>query len=653
MKVLLSAFPQKMISVRSKEEVLSASRIEEVIGEFVNLKKRGTNYIGLCPFHTEKTPSFNVSPTKGIFKCFGCGKAGDVITFLIEHEKFTYPEALRFLAQKYHIAIEETGDWAREQDDKLTKESLFIINQFAQEYFHDNLYKTEEGQTVGYAYFKERGITDEMIRKFRLGYALQISNSFTIAALRNGYQAELLKKAGLIVTKGSTDQDFFHHRVIFPIQNLSGKVVAFAGRIMAKDEKSPKYINSPETEIYHKSQLVYGIFLARNAIRQYDECFLTEGYTDVISMHMAGIENVVASSGTSLTEDQIKLISRFTSNITILYDGDPAGIRAALRGLEMMAAHDVNVRVILFPDGDDPDSFLHKNGSAALRDFIRDNKKDFIRFKVELLLADTGNDPLKRADVIKEVVNTLATIPDAIKRSVLIKECSTMLAIDEQILMVEVNMLKRKQFRKETGAEKFEADTLLNDAEQDPDHSKQLLKKSTDEFQERDVIRLLLEYGKERMNETQTVAEYILDETKEVPFENIVYRLVLHEFEERITSGTVPDHGYFSQHPDERLRELTFEIISSPYTLSENWNKMHDIYVKLPSENFLNDLENTIDIFKMKKVMRMRKENLQEIKKVSGKPEDENHYQKIHQQLNQWMRHLGERRGTTFVPYHK
>lgn len=638
-----------MISAKSKEEILSAARIEDVVGDYVNLKKRGTNFIGLCPFHTEKTPSFNVSPTKGIFKCFGCGKAGDVITFLIEHEKFTYPESLRFLAQKYHIAIEETGDVNKEQDDKLMKESLYIINQFAQEYYHNNLYKTDEGQTVGYSYFKERGITDEMIRKFKLGYALQISNSFTLAALKNGYQLELLKKAGLIVTKGSSDVDFFHQRVMFPIMNVSGKVVAFGGRIMVKDEKSPKYINSPESEIYKKSQLVYGIFHAKNAIRQHDECFLTEGYTDVISMHIAGMENVVASSGTSLTDDQIKLIKRFTNNITILYDGDPAGIKAALRGLEMMASQDVNIRVVLLPDGDDPDSYLHKNGTAALRDFIHNNKKDFIRFKVELLLAEAGNDPLKRADVIREVVNTLGTIPDVIRRSVLIKECSRMLEMDEQILTVEVNKLKRTQFKKGTGAEKFEADTLHKSVEELPDHSEQLVKKSGDELQERDIIRLLLEFGKEKMDDTTTVAEYILDDVKEVALNNIVYRMMLHEIESQIESGNIPDHHYFLQLQDEEMKRIATEIISSPYSLSENWNKMHDIYVKMPAENFRNDVISSLNHFKLKKVMTMMKENLKELKAVSGKEEDEKHYLHVHSKLTEWKKQLGKRMGAVVV----
>ena len=638
-----------MISARSKEEILSASRVEEVIGEFVNLKKRGTNYIGLCPFHTEKTPSFNVSPTKGIFKCFGCGKAGDVITFLIEHEKFTYPEALRWLAQKYHIAIEETGDTAKDQDDKMLMESLYIINQFAQEYFHNNLYKTEEGETIGLAYFKERGLTEEMIQKFKLGYALQQENAFTITATKSGYQVELLKKAGLVVNRGYSDVDFFHQRVIFPILNLSGKVVAFAGRVMIKDEKSPKYINSPETEIYQKSKLVYGIHQARNAIRQHDECFLTEGYTGVISMHQAGMENVVASSGTSLTDDQIKLIKRFTDNITILYDGDEAGIKAALRGLEMMASQDVNIRVVLLPDGDDPDSLLHKKGSAALREFIRDNKKHFLQFKTEVLMKDAGTDPLKRADVIKEVVGTLALVPDVVRRSILLKEVSRMLDVREQVLITEVNKQRRAKFNKETGAEKFEADALHRESEALPDHREQLYQDRSDELQERDVVRLLLEFGRKEMESAVPVAAYVLNEIRDVSINHMHLRLMIHEIESQMEAGNIPDHHYFLQHHDDELKRLAMEIISSPYVLSENWNKMHDIYIKMPSDNFISDVKSSIARFKMKKIMNMISENLKELNSAKGNAEEEIYFMNVHQRLSQWKQELGKDIGTVIV----
>ncbi|MBS1657240.1 MAG: DNA primase [Bacteroidetes bacterium] len=638
-----------MITARSKEEILSASRVEEVIGEYVNLKKRGTNYIGLCPFHTEKTPSFNVSPTKGIFKCFGCGKAGDVITFLIEHEKFTYPEALRWLAQKYHITIEETGDTAKDQDDKMLMESLYIINQFAQEYFHSNLYKTEEGETIGLAYFKERGLTEEMIQKFKLGYALQQENAFTITATKSGYQLELLKKAGLVVNRGYSDVDFFHQRVIFPLLNLSGKVVAFAGRIMVKDERSPKYINSPETEIYQKSKLVYGIHQARTSIRQHDECFLTEGYTDVISMHQAGIENVVASSGTSLTDDQIKLIKRFTDNITILYDGDEAGIKAALRGLEMMASQDVNIRVVLLPDGDDPDSFLHKKGSAALREFIRDNKKHFLQFKTEVLMKDAGTDPLKRADVIKEVVGTLALVPDVVRRSILLKEVSRMLDVREQVLITEVNKQRRAKFNKETGAEKFEADALHRELETLPDHREQLYQDRSDELQERDVVRLLLEFGRKEMESAVPVAAYVLNEIRDVSINHMHLRLMIHEIESQMEAGNIPDHHYFLQHHDDELKRLAMEIISSPYVLSENWNKMHDIYIKMPSDNFISDVKSSIARFKMKKIMNMISENLKELNSAKGNAEEEIYFMNVHQRLSQWKQELGKDIGTVIV----
>lgn len=638
-----------MISLHSKEEILAAARIEEVVGDFVNLKKRGTNFVGLCPFHTEKTPSFHVSPSKGIYKCFGCGKGGDAVSFVMEHEKFNYPEALRYLAQKYNVAIEETGDVMKGQEDKMVKESLFIINQFAQQHFHDNLLKSKEGKTIGLSYFKERGINEDMIKKFMLGYALEDVTAFTKAALKNGYQADLLKKAGLIVQKGNLDIGFFHHRVVFPILNLSGKVVAFAARIMGKDERAPKYINSPETEIYHKSQLVYGIYHARNAIRKEDECFLTEGYTDVISMHQAGIENVVASSGTSLTQEQIKLIRRFTNNITILYDGDPAGVKAALRGLEMMAGEDVNVRVVLLPDGDDPDSFLHKKGSTALRDFIRNNKKHFLQFKTELLLADAGNDPLKKADVIKDIVETLSKVPDLVKRTVLIKECSKSLDVSEQILIAEVNKIKRKQFNKEAGttydqipAPVSEIAVTQEDAKKQP---------HAEELQERDIVRLLLEYGKLKMSDEQSVAEYILSEVHEAPMNHIQYRIMLHEMDEQLQRGQVPDHHTFMEHEDKTLRDITMEIISSPYIISENWNKMHDIYIKSPLENYKNDVSQSLRYFKIRKWYRMKMENLGELKSAeqSGDTETVIHCMMVSRKLDEYILIEAKKRGTVTI----
>ena len=518
-----------MISARTKETILSTSRIEEVIGEFVNLKKRGTNFVGLCPFHNEKTPSFNVSPSKGIFKCFGCGKAGDVVTFLMEHEKFSYPEALTWLAQRYNIPIEETVQSAEEQTAEMERESLFIVNQFAQEHFHHNLFKDEEGKTIGYTYFMERGLTDEVIRKFFLGYALKNNESLVSSALKKGYKLELLKNAGLVVTKGDKELDFFHERIIFPIHNLSGKTVAFGGRVLGKNEKGPKYINSPETEIYHKSQLVYGIFQARNEIRKLDECFLCEGYMDVIAMHQAGLGNCVASSGTSLTEDQIKLIKRFTSNITILYDGDAAGIQAALRGMDMMIRHDLNIRIVVLPDSEDPDSYLRKHGATALQGFISKNKKVFLSFKIEYLLGASENDVLKKSGVIHEVVETLAIIPDTVKRALLTKEAARLLLTDEEVLIIEVNKVRRKQLMQQTPVESFEAEALQPQIKHPTERSED---NEPDEYQERDVIRLLLEYGSLPMSEDETVASFIFSQLEDITFDRLAYRLMLHEIQD-------------------------------------------------------------------------------------------------------------------------
>ncbi len=642
-----------MISARSKEDILAAARIEEVVADFVNLKKRGTNFVGLCPFHTEKTPSFHVSPSKGIYKCFGCGKGGDAVSFIMEHEKFNYPEALRHLANKYNIAIEETGNVNKDQDDKLVKDSIFIINQFAQQHYHDNLSKTSEGKTIGLAYLKERGFTEEMRKRFMLGFALSNGEAFIKNALKNGYQHELLKRAGLIIQKGDRDIDFFHNRVMFPILNLSGKVVAFAGRIMGKDERAPKYINSPETEIYQKSALVYGIFQARNAIRKEEECFLTEGYTDVISIHQAGIENVVASSGTSLTPEQVKLIRRFTNNITILYDGDAAGIKAALRGLEMMTEQDVNVRVVLLPDGEDPDSYLHKYGTAAFKEFIRINKKHFLQFKTALLLADAGTDPLKKADAIREITETLAKIADPVKRSLLVKDCSFSLDIGEQVLITEVNKIKRKQFKKETDAPAFEADRLYDDAEGEKSHSQKNEAVEKDYYQEAAIIKLLLEYGNMEMDDSQKVADLVLDELKEAPLYNQSFQLMIHEMEDLNKQGQSVDHHYFPNHAEQKFRDITLKVIAFPYNLSENWDKKHEIFITTPQKNYKKDVISTLHHFKLHKLMNMKLENQHQLKSVKGNTEDENHYMIVNIKLDEWIGQLGKSLGTVTLSYFK
>lgn len=512
------------------EEIMNTSRIEEIVGDFVTLKKRGANMLGLCPFHNEKTPSFTVSPAKNIYKCFGCGKGGNPVNFLMEHESYTYVEALRALAERYNIKLpeEKVEDPGEEYKKASERESILIALKFAGEYYSDLLNNDEEGKTLGMSYFEERGFRPETIQKFGLGYTKNEWNHFHSHAQKAGYQDEFLQKAGLINTNSQgTIYDTFRGRVMFSIHSLSGKIVAFAGRILEKDPKVAKYVNSPETEVYHKSEILYGLFFARQAIRLQDECFLVEGYTDVITLHQAGIENVVASSGTSLTEKQIKLVKRFTENITVLYDGDAAGLKASLRGIDMILEAGLNVRVVVFPDGEDPDSYCKKLGGAGFRDYIKENSKDFILFKSGLLSAEAKDDPVKKAGVIRDIVETISKIPDNLKRSGFIKACGSLLDVQEQLLINEVNKVRRALKKEEKNFVKHEevASTLNKQIEQ-------ILHVDTQENQERDIIRLLLQYGHLPYNDEHTVAEFLIYEIEHdtVEFTTPVYAGILAEY---------------------------------------------------------------------------------------------------------------------------
>lgn len=432
-----------MIDQPTIDRILDAANIVDVVSEFVTLRKRGVNYVGLCPFHTDKTPSFYVSPAKNICKCFACGEGGTAVHFIMKHEQLNYFDALRYLAKKYNIEIQERELTDKEKQRKSDRESMLIVNSWAQQYFTTQLYEHIEGKTVGLRYFAERGFREDTIRKFQLGYSLDQRDALYKEAKKNGYKKEFLEKTGLVIAYDNGGvNDRFRGRVIFPVHTLSGKVVAFGGRVLKKDEKTAKYVNSPESEIYHKSNELYGIFFAKQAIVKADCCFLVEGYTDVISMHQAGIENVVASSGTALTQGQIRLIHRFTSNITVLYDGDAAGIKAALRGIDLLLEDGMNVKVVLLPDGEDPDSFARKHNASQFAEFIKQNETDFIRFKTRLLLDDAGNDPIKRSSLITDIIRTVAIIPDNIARSIYIRECSSMMEIDEQVLLNEVNKIR-------------------------------------------------------------------------------------------------------------------------------------------------------------------------------------------------------------------
>ena len=480
-----------MITPDTIDKIMDATRVEEVVGEFVNLKKRGVNLIGLCPFHNEKTPSFNVNPARGIFKCFGCGKGGNAVNFLMEHEHYTYPEALKFLANKYGIEIEEEKPSPELQQAMDEKESLFNLSAFAQKYFEDTLHHTEEGKAIGMTYLKERGFSLETIKKFGLGYSLNEWDALILHAKKNGYKKEYLLKTSLAKEKDHQLFDTFRGRVIFPIHNLSGRVLGFGARILTNEKNKPKYINTAESDIYHKSKVLYGLFFAKSAVSRNDNCYLVEGYTDVISMHQAGIENLIASSGTSLTTEQIKLIKRYTSNITLLFDGDPAGIKAAFRGIDMILEEGMNVRLVLFPDGEDPDSYARKYRPVEVKDFIEGNALDFISFKTNLLLGETKNDPIRKAGLIKEIAQTISLIPEPIARTLYIQQCSELMEIDERLLVAEVNKLRRQKFSREQ-----KTDTSQEVSGPPPEYvEKQQPLQLTNGHQEKEVIRMLLHHA--------------------------------------------------------------------------------------------------------------------------------------------------------------
>jgi len=490
-----------VISKNTIDKVYDQMRVEEVIGDFVQLKRAGSNYKGLSPFSNERTPSFMVSPVKQIWKDFSSGKGGNAIAFLMEHEHFTYPEAIRYLAKKYHIDIEETQQSSEEKAQADERESLYIVSEYAQQYFQDTLFNTEAGKAIGMTYFKERGFTEETIQKFRLGFSPDEWTAFTDNALAKGYQLEFLEKTGLTIVNGDRKFDRFKGRVMFPIHSMSGRVLGFGGRILTNDKKQAKYLNSPESEIYHKSKVLYGIFFAKQAIAKADNCYLVEGYTDVIQMHQKGIENVVASSGTALTQDQIRLIHRLTPNITVLYDGDAAGLRASIRGVDLILEQGMNVKVCTFPEGDDPDSFARKTAYEDLVLYLENNATDFIRFKASLLMQEAQNDPIKKAETIRDMVESISKIPDLIKREVYVRECATIMDISEQVLFSTLAQILKKDFYE---GQKVERKQSTMQVVQTPEETQ---KRTINRLEvlEHDLIKILLSKGKEDCVFTDTI----------------------------------------------------------------------------------------------------------------------------------------------------
>jgi len=586
------------------DKIIDAARVEDVIGDFITLKKRGANLLGLCPFHGEKSPSFTVSPAKGIYKCFGCGKSGTAVNFIMDLESLSYPEALKYLANKYGIEVIEKEVSVEEKAQQNEKESLYIVMQYAQKYFTDLLLNDDLGRSIGFGYFKERGFTQDIIDKFQLGYSSEERRKFSETAVKNGYKPEYLVKTGMSILSNNhvegnpiTVSDIFDRytgRVMFPIHNISGKVIGFGGRILTSDKKLAKYINSPQTDIYDKSKTLYGLFQAKKQIIHDDNCYLVEGYTDVISMHQSGIENVVASSGTSLTVDQIKLIHRFTKNITILYDGDVAGIKASFRGIDLILEEGMNVRVLLFPDGDDPDSYSKKVTNEEFKEFIKNNSKDFISFKTSLLYKEVQNDPIKRAELIKDIVESIAVIPDAINRSVYVKECSRIMDISEQILQIEINKLIRKKAGKVPNAKPYDSAQGGKNHGAYPDAppeeffiEEEQPKDLVLDHEEKELLRMMMQFGNvlvdveaEDTDNVQqsfqlTVCEFVIFEMwrDNIQFINPVYQMVLEEFQHELENGNIPVMQTFTHHSNPAIAQVAIDIASFSDSVSEGWGK--------------------------------------------------------------------------------
>ncbi|MBX2870972.1 MAG: DNA primase [Saprospiraceae bacterium] len=651
-----------MITNKSVQEITEMAKVEEVIQDFVSLKRRGANMMGLCPFHNEKTPSFVVSPAKNIYKCFGCGRAGGPVQFLMEHESFTFPEALRYIAKKYGIEVEETQASHEEIAARQHLDSLYLVNQFAQEYFQQQLFDTDLGKSVGLSYFKRRGFREETIRKFGLGFTTDQRSGFTDVATRTGYTLDSLKKLGLTT---QYDRDFFRNRVMFTIYNLSGKPIAFAGRIMAKDVKAPKYINSPETEIYHKSKVLYGANFAKVAIRQQDECILVEGYTDVISLHQAGIQNVVAASGTSLTTQQIRLIKRYTPNVKILFDGDFAGLKAALRGIDLILAQDLNVKVVVLPDGEDPDSYLQSLGTSAFKTYLKERAEDFIFFKTNLLLKQAGNDPVRKTELVKDVVGSISKIPDPIKRSLYIKECARLVSVEEQLLINEINKVVSKELTKHRAShdrgnlqkvQRHEAQALSDSLEQPIPQQKE--SRIGDEFQEKDIVRILVAGGNAMFDKEEniTVAQFIISNIEDVldDFDNQTYQQIAKLAQERLASGEPLNTDFFTQHPEAAVQQMAINLITSPYELSENWEKRYEITLqtqKSPDLNFSEDSIQALKRFRLRKITRMCQKNQEEIKQLttSGDMEKLMLHMKVQQKLLNIRNDLAKELGTVVL----
>jgi DNA primase len=604
-----------MIDRPTIERILDAAQIVDVVQEFVPLKKRGVNYLGLCPFHNEKTPSFTVSPSKEIFKCFGCGKVGNSVNFVMEHEHLTYPEALKYLAKKYNIEVVEKELSQEEIEKQNERESLLVVTSYAARQFTENLFHSPEGITVGLTYFRERGFRQDTLKKFEVGYSFEKRDAFSKKALDDGYKQDFLVKTGLSIQHEDRIFDRFSNRVMFPIHSLSGQVLGFGGRVLKTDPKSAKYLNSPESEIYHKSRILYGMYQARKSITQEDKCYLVEGYTDVLSLHEACVENAVASSGTSLTQEQVRLIKRFTQNITILYDGDAAGIKASLRGIDLVLEEGMNVKIVLLPDGEDPDSWSKKISNEEFLKFLKENETDFIRFKTQLLLAEADNDPVKKAAFIRDVVKSIAVIPEAITRTVYIKECSTVLEVAEPILYHEVNKLRQQKNFQDRNKYPGPEDLPVPP----PVIVKPIQRVAVSYFSEKEIIRLLLKFGgvefERKLNmedgkeEVTTVSDYIVREitSDDLLFDDRVCSKIFADFRFYTEQGLITGEKQFVKHEDPEISSLSADLLADSHELSRIW-KDKQTYVETEEMKIKEIVSDAVLKFKSDKIMIKRKE---------------------------------------------
>jgi len=608
-----------LISQQTIQEIQSRIDMLDVVGNFVKLKRRGTNYLGLCPFHNEKTPSFTVSPSKEIYKCFGCGKSGNAIGFVMEHEKFTYPEALKWLANRYNIEIEETESSPEYKEQQQVSDSLHILNQFAVKYFAAQLKDTEEGQTNALSYLKERGFNDDIIEKFQIGYCPESGEAFTREALKQQYSGDLLKKSGLSVERNGQLYDNYRGRIIFPIHNQSGKIIGFGARVIGSSDRGPKYINTPENELYVKSKILYGSYFARHPIDKLDECFLVEGYTDVTAMHQAGIENVVASGGTSLTIDQLRLIRKYTNNLTIIYDGDSAGIKAALRGLDLAMEEGLNVQLVLIPDNEDPDSYVKKVGADAFRSFVKDHKKDFILFQLDIALSDAGNDSTKKAAVVNQMaesISKLSRAEDFTRQQDYIKRCSHLLKIDEQGLTALVQKFTREKLGKEE--KKLQRENIVDQnsaAVEQQEAVIDLLFK--DEMNEQAVLRSLIEFGSKPWENDKTVADYIFEEIEkdglEELFDNKGLIQLLQSYKAITQGGSHPSEKHFLYHTDPAINQTAVSLLSEKHAISPNWEKYYKGEIFGREELYKEEVISSMTYLKLKKIKRLIVENQRDL----------------------------------------